>query len=98
MPEYVSSNSNFFSWLEASARYKAGLMIRPTLASKLIGLILERNHRKQLKLLLDATPEHLADIGITRGTLRQALKLPLNQSAAGWLSENTVGKKATFDS
>jgi uncharacterized protein YjiS (DUF1127 family) len=93
MADHASSNSNFFSWLEISAKIKASLSMKQTLVSSLVGLVLEKSNRKQLKALLHATPEHLFDIGIDRNDLQHALQLPLDQSAADWLKKNTARLK-----
>ena len=73
MTDTLSSNSNFFAWLEVYSKQKVSLPLNHRFIAVFAGLVLEWSNRGQMKQLLNATPEHLADIGINKSELKSAL-------------------------
>lgn len=97
MKRELSSNSDFFLWLNS----KSANSISRTASSisqlwKNTQLIFsEIKNRKSLKALLNASNEQLEDIGLNRTILKKALQLPLNQNASAWLRKNKINKYKT---
>ena len=82
-----SSNSQFFQWIQATANnsINSGTNAIVRLGNRLHHDSIEFKKRKSLYKLLNASDEHLKDVGLERADLKMALDLPLNINAGRWL-------------